>query len=422
MESEPNNINPSSLTPTESGPAPEPELKDGLTTEQPSDNNVTEPTSTSLFDKPVTDQSSEPKKKSKLALIIMLVVAGVLLVGGIVLGAIWLINFQKPENVVLNAITNAIGQKAVKVNGDLAFSGKVMEDSGLKSISITTSSESAIVPSSSETTVKVTTVKGDEFEIKASDVLLVNGVLYFKVDGLADTLKSALPEEMQPYVEYFSDVIDEVDGTWWKMDMAEFKVSDQDTQQYDCMMNVVKSLNTGKVQDELSGLYREWPLLNAEKSDQRQDGYDGYNVSLNTTNAAGFANNFKNTSLYDDFVTCAEMSGGKVGDYEDITAEDISLPNDMPTVTLFIHPWSHELKSVRLSYSNDDIDVKGNLNLEFVDTVNVTAPDNSKSIKELVNMVMVKVCGMMGLTADECTLNIGGLSAASVDANPIARR
>jgi hypothetical protein len=285
--------------------------------------------------------------------------------------------------------------------------GGVDDDSGIKSISIKSDGESAILPSSSETTVTIITADDEEFEIKVSEIFLANGVLYFRVDGLIDTIENAIPEEMAPLMDYFTEVLEEIEGTWWKFDIADFGMPDEVTDMYDCLIGVVGSVNTSDSKDELTKLYKDYPLLDVEKSGDKQGDYDGYDVTLNTANTAGFLNNLRKTDLYDGFAQCMRSVDASFEDYDNISAVDIELPDDMPTFKLYIHPWSHELRIITVIYESDEFFMGGGLTLEFVDSVNISAPEGAKPVMEMFENVMVKMCSLLEAEdGEECMTNL----------------
>jgi len=380
----------------------------------------------SLLDEPATEDQAK-KSKSKLVKIVICVIVGVVLIGGGVAGALWVTNRQKPENVVLNAMVKTINQKAVKMTGDLTI--KPGEGTGVASMRIKSSGESSILPSSSETTITIATEDGDELEVKSSEIYLADGVLYFRVDGLADTVKSVLRkvmdemtagmgafyddegQEMSKYMDGIGEILTDIEGTWWRFDIADFGVPEEAGDMYDCAVGAVSSLNTTRTKDELTKLYKNYPLLDAKKAGEKQGDYEGYDVTLNAANAAGFLNNLRTTGFYQDFSGCVKSIDGDIDtDYGNIGASDIGNLNDMPTFRLFIHPWSHELRSVSMNFSDVDVSMTGSMTLEFIDAVNVAAPEGAKPVKELVEGVAMKVCdlfivgsaGTEGLTMEDC--------------------
>jgi len=355
----------------------------------------------------------DPVKKSKKGKLIAFIVIGLILIGGGVFGVLWFINYQKPENVVLDAITKTIGKKAAKITGDLTFSN-AGEDGGVASISIKSSGENGggILPSSSETTITFAMTGGEKLEIKVGGVFLADGVLYFMIDGLEKAVEPILTGELGPYAELLGEIFEGIDGVWWKFDIEDFGMPKEIASQYDCVVGLLSSFNDSKTKDELVKLYKDWPLLDAKKTDKSENGHDGYEVTLNTTNIAGLINNFNGTSTYKEFTGCVESTGGELGEYMKIDAKDVELPDGMPTLTLFIHPWSHELGSIRIDYGDSDVVVKGSIALEFVDSVNITAPEDAKSIEEMIGIIMLRTCSVltmgmeMEMDEDDCMMMI----------------
>jgi len=410
MENEPRNpdLGMPPVSVPEVGPAPDPVVGAPMAEPEP----AVEPTPVPSMEpmaEPMTSPMGMPEptqKKSKLGLIITLVIVGVLLIGGAVFGLVWAQAQTKPENVVMGGLHNAIKSKAARVTGVLSMSGDALEEVGIARISIEGKGENSVLPSSSEITIKVVTTDEDTFEIKASDIILADGVLYLKLDGLMETIEKVIPEEMEEFVEYLGEVLEEVEGTWWKLDIADFDFPAEVTGVYDCAVKTLVSLSLDPAKDELIGLYKDWPLLDVEKAGRKQESYEGYNVSLNTTNTVGFVNNLRGTNFYKDFASCMQAVDTSFTDFEDLAEDVMKLPENMPVFTMFINPWSHQMKSIEMSYESVDEDAKivvtGGLTFEFLDTVNISAPEDAKPVMELFENVMVKICSLMEAEDEEC--------------------
>ena|GEM_PF-1695248 len=378
------------------------------------------------------------KKKSKLPLIAALAVIGALLIGGGVFGVVWMTNQHKPENVVLGSIMNAMSEKGVKLSGNVNLSGEAMEMMGISKLSISSTSEGVLLPSAQEATISITPVDEGipEIKIKVGGVVLADGVLYFKVDGLMDILEQAMPDESSDFTEqdcelltYDDDnyydcisaystnpfaigtgifemvegVVEEIDGAWWKFDLKGLGiVPDEVIESYDCAIETMASINTDATKKELGELYKDWPLLDVAETGEKDGDANGYEVTLNAASLAGFANNFRDTGLYAKIKGCVEMGVGEVDDFEDVKAEDIELPEDMPTIILFANPWSHTLKSMTMRYEANGMVLQSDVKFEFVDAINISAPEGARSVMELAEMVMVEACKVSGMEEDEC--------------------
>jgi len=70
-----------------------------------------------------------------------------------------------------------------------------------------------------------------------------------------------------------------------------------------------------------------------------------------------------------------------------------------------------------VNYSDGDVDMFGSMTLEFVDSVNISAPEESKPVMEMVESVATKVCGMFvvgspyateDFSVEECLTNLMG--------------
>jgi hypothetical protein len=226
---------------------------------------------------------------------------------------------------------------------------------------------------------------------------------------MSNAVSNFAPEgvETMPHVDYFSDIFREIEGTWWKFDIADFGMPREINDLFDCTINTLVSLNTDSTKDELIKLYKDWPLLDTVKTSAKDGNYVGYEVNLNTANMAGFFNNFRGTGLYGDFKRCAETTYGNIGDYGNLRASDFESSEPLPTITLFIHPWSYKLHSMKTNYAGDGFGMSGEVIFEFVDSVNISAPENAKPVMEMVGSVMMKACNLFvagggSLAEEEC--------------------
>ncbi len=364
---------------------------------------------TGVIDSPEgAEQGFVANKKSRVALIVAVAVVWVVIVACVVWATMVLVNYTSADNVVMKAVVNALDQKAARMNGELTIRGEAIEYAGIKSIVLRSASESAVVPAAGEAVLTIETVSDEVFEGAFDGVIMRDAVLYFRADGLNEILQEAKAQAVvdeidETLLSYYEDFVDEVDGSWWKIDLEEIWDGKREVESYRCMVDVLATANEEQARREVIELYEEWPLLDAEKLEGvRDNGANGYSIEFDPEGIAGFINGFRNTELFDQMFACARMEISDLEVPEDVDADEFEVPEDFPDIVVYVHDWSHELESLEISYENDDILVEGRMEFEFMDEVDIEAPDDARSVTVLFEKAKQIVCYSLRSFISDC--------------------
>lgn len=345
------------------------------------------------------DTPAQPKKKSKIGKIIAICVAAVVLIGATVAGVMYMSWRNSDPVVLLDSVTNLFDTKAAVVTGDINMQFK--EDfSEIKSIQLTSSDKTALIPSQSDSKLKVTLADDSVVELDVSTVIISDGSIYFKVDGIMDNLDSAeIPEEYVDVVEYFEEVIGKIDGQWIRISVKEiaesdlFASSDIDTDTYDCAINAVKNLNTDESRAELAELYGLHPFLKVDKrTDTVTDGYTDFNISGVRAELIDFLNSAQETPMFKEFTKCSEDFSGHTftnGDFDSAESDIAS------TLTLGIDTKTRQIGRIAIAGQNDEYSLNMSIKItERLDSLDISAPVDSTSILDLLEDIAENISSL----------------------------
>ena len=417
-------------TPTPNNPTPEvtppPAPESTPVTPQPTPAPTPEPiTATPEPIVPATPTTPEtplkPKKKLNLPLIIGASAAAVLLVGG---AAAFAIYRSQPEVAALDAISGFLSADNIASSGSINISNITDADGsdfGIKTAVINFDSQTTSSGNLTEATATVTLSDDSTVSLNFGEAFMNDGKLYLKVDGIKDAI-NALPQEYASTVgEYFGDIVDRIDGTWWEVSLSDILNASKDTipeqtaQQiqavYDCGVQTMNEINSS---NELADLYKDHRFIkvaNYSGSDiQASSGGTLYTISLDNNELAGFTKGIGDTNIANNFVTCYNNIEGvspeiKASDaFKDVDADDFKdISNNLPNIVLEVNPLTHSLDGLHVYYAGQEAQknyddwgdytttsaipsVKADLAFKY-GSASVNVPDGAKSVLDLTDLV-----------------------------------
>jgi hypothetical protein len=340
------------------------------------------------------------KNKKKL----IIGACGIILALGIGVFTTFFVNAQKPENVLVAAVMGAIESNAVKLQGNVEYINKNIEDDefGIKNMKIESDVESQLVPSKQGTNITITTTNDKEITLELENIILEDGALYLKIAGVKKSLEAFHKEiqefELEEYLDQFNDIIEMMDGQWWKISLEDFESDHKYIDQYECTVKTLSEFGKNTSQrKEVANLYEKYPLLNVEKTDKKINNATGYDVSLNTENLANFLNNTSDLEIYKKMADCADIDlDGIDYEYDKEVFKYHESDEESPVITLYIGGlFNKELKEIASNYKNDDFEYNASIKLTFVDKINIVAPEDSKNIKELWDMIQERISSVI---------------------------
>lgn len=346
-----------------------------------------------------------PPKKSKLGLIVAIVVLILFLIGGGCLAYWYFGVYNKPENVALDATKNFITAPSITTSGKISIT---TPQAGHNDISVVIEFNNASNRLPDSTTAKLSISERDsqsgeiidnhEVSINLGTTIMKDGVIYFQISHLRESFDLIVEESDERYdkewIEIAEEVIDLIDNEWWRISVADLveEIAGEDTatkftETYECILNVASSYD----RSEIAAIYTRNPFAKVQKTDQEatEAGSSVYELTIDNDAYAGFVNALPTSNLAESLYACynntdprAEISAE---DFDPITGADVSevIPEDFKILAT-ITDGSHRLKG--LKFSNEDITgtFEVDLNFDYVETV-VSAPESYRDITELVD-------------------------------------
>ena len=389
------------------------------------------------------------EKKHNTGLIIGIIVAIVVLIVGAVLATLAL---NKGEsNPVLAAMDKIMGGNAPKnvvIDGDIDIN---IKDNGspISKVRISLDSKLSTVSAINETVAQVTaTVRNvGDFNVEFDEVYAGNGNLYFKLDGVIDSLEESgilyllnLTNQMPGIVDcgedeycqnqeiqslicedeedcdlmeiddtefnvldngqnilnentinYFvslMDAVELIDGEWLKISVDELGMLSNGIT-YDssisCITNLVSDLNTNS--NSAAELYNEYPFVTATNKDVQLASklYPVYRVSLNSENFANYVNSIQNSKISSDLYSCLGWDNNVKISSDDAAAIVAEMPETYTEVDKENNFTRLYLES---SSINDSVSMKIDLNFSYPNNISVTEPDEYSDFSDMIKEIM----------------------------------
>lgn len=411
-------------------------------TSQPIAPSTTQPTpATGVIGSGAMPAPETPPKKKRTGLIVGLILAFLVLVGGIAF-AVFAIIKNQPENVMAESFSNLINAKQVAVSGSFTYTPKGELSSSVGPINVTIDTKVSDLNQSSDTTVSATFANtGKTIELSLGEVILNNGVFYVKASGVTKLYQEFLSGMIDEYLstaalryssmsadpavvaainEYVAEIktrieniVKKVDDQWFEFSMEDILNSDLISQSlnqasrdsilktYNCV--VEKTNEAAKNSNEFSDLYAKNRFIKLESS---SDSY--YKVSLDAENTANFINALPDTKLFSGLTECATSGAFTVNSTTfdsaaviesttpSVSADDIAnaIKNIPDIYFKFDGFLDHHLVGVKVEDDSDYYSSSVNLNLAYPSNLSVTAPANSRPIMELVEDVIGEVTAL----------------------------
>ncbi len=361
-----------------------------------------------------TKTSSKKSAKShRGAKVVAIVVAIIVLaLGGL---ATWFFAYyNNPEKVAFDAMNQLFSADNVGFEGDfsLQLSDSEQENSPVSMILLSFDSSSSQLPASNTATLGIyfnrEIVQGEpQVVLKLSNVIMKNGVLYFQIVGVMDSLESfSLKSSEWAEVENIIPFLETVDNEWWQIDVnnivseLELPASQKDTVTgvYSCIVEAMNRNNS----KELAELYKKNRFVVVTPSKylspegysvgtEAESWHNAYSVSLDRYKLADFLNAIPETAAANEFYACfnaIENDSATVplaidaSDFDEIFAEDLNLPDDL-RIFMEVSTFGHKLRSVYAYQNTDDYHADGAVLIKYQD-VDVSAPTEYRPITDLI--------------------------------------
>lgn len=334
-------------------------------------------------------QMAMGQRKSKAGLIIA-ICAAVLVVLLAIAGATAYAFYQKPENVLLDAVSKLplatkVSTKTT-VNSNFSYEADGVNIK-FKKFTFDTGAENT--PKFDANAELVLEVNGKELSLKASGLVTDNGTVYFK-DNIVSSIKETLSILHQKLPAQAEKHLKKIDGKWVKYSLADARKQDKKSaNQLQCVIDAYKKYSKDdKAKHQISSVYKKHPFIIIDKEVKSQSGNFGYDVSVDDDKAEAFWKDFRETSFAKSVESCApNVSSSSSDTYK--SAKKAKSKADA-TMTVWVSQWSHELRGVDVKATNLKTDSRSDKNynvsaktvIDFSKGSQVAVPGDAISAEE----------------------------------------
>ena len=339
-------------------------------------------------------QMAMGQRKSKAGLIIA-ICAAVLVVLLAIAGATAYAFYQKPENVLLDAVSKLplatkVSTKTT-VNSNFSYEADGVNIK-FKKFTFDTGAENT--PKFDANAELVLEVNGKELSLKASGLVTDNGTVYFK-DNIVSSIKETLSILHQKLPAQAEKHLKKIDGKWVKYSLADARKQDKKSaNQLQCVIDAYKKYSKDdKAKHQISSVYKKHPFIIIDKEVKSQNGNFGYDVSVDDDKAEAFWKDFRETSFAKSVESCApNVSSSSSDTYK--SAKKAKSKADA-TMTVWVSQWSHELRGVDVKAANLKTDSRSDKNynvsaktiIDFSKGSQVTVPSDAISAEEWASAI-----------------------------------
>lgn len=334
-------------------------------------------------------QMAMGQRKSKVGLIIA-ICAAVLVVLLAIAGATAYAFYQRPENVLLDAVSKLplatkVSTKTT-VNSNFSYEADGVKIK-FKRFTFDTGAENT--PKFDANAELVLEVNGKELSLKASGLVTDNGTVYFK-DNIVSSIKETLSILHQKLPAQAEKHLKKIDGKWVKYSLADARKQDKKSaNQLQCVIDAYKKYSKDdKAKHQISSVYKKHPFIIIDKEVKSQSGNFGYDVSVDDDKAEAFWKDFRETSFAKSVESCApNVSSSSSDTYK--SAKKAKSKADA-TMTVWVSQWSHELRGVDVKATNLKTDSRSDKNynvsaktvIDFSKGSQVAVPGDAISAEE----------------------------------------
>ncbi len=339
-------------------------------------------------------QMAMGQRKSKAGLIIA-ICAAVLVVLLAIAGATAYAFYQKPENVLLDAVSKLplatkVSTKTT-VNSNFSYEADGVKIK-FKRFTFDTGAENT--PKFDANAELVLEVNGKELSLKASGLVTDNGTVYFK-DNIVSSIKETLSILHQKLPAQAEKHLKKIDGKWVKYSLADARKQDKKSaNQLQCVIDAYKKYSKDdKAKHQISSVYKKHSFIIIDKEVKSQNGNFGYDVSVDDDKAEAFWKDFRETSFAKSVESCApNVSSSSSDTYK--SAKKAKSKADA-TMTVWVSQWSHELRGVDVkatnlktdSHSDKNYNVSAKTIIDFSKGSQVAVPSDAISAEEWASAI-----------------------------------
>lgn len=347
---------------------------------------------------PIMNSVMPPKKKT--GLIIGIVTGSVVLLLAIAAVLLYFFWWQDPQRMVTDAVVNSFQTKKVVSSGKL-----VMDLGSGNRIDVKLKAIADSPKSKTEATITLA-INGMEIQ---QDVILTmvadgKGTIYIKSEHLKDIVRQMvetiikarsrgmLPDTRSTMVrdqilKQLDEKLNKIEGKWLKVSFDELGASrtNKDT----CSQEIFDLINGDQqVRSELINAYRKNSFVTVKKDAkvEPRDGVPGFEIDLASDGKMSdklraFVDSLGDTKLGKKIKECY---GNKVFN----TANKTTPSKRLPTIRIWVDPWSHQLKALEIkargSDGDKDRDLTMDMTFDYSKSEQIDIPSDADNLKSVL--------------------------------------
>lgn len=347
---------------------------------------------------PIMNSVMPPKKKT--GLIIGIVTGSVVLLLAIAAVLLYFFWWQDPQRMVTDAVVNSFQTKKVVSSGKLVMNlgNGNRVDVKLKAI--------ADSPKSKTEAAITLAINGMEIQ---QDVILTmvadgKGTIYIKSEHLKDIVRQmvetiikarsrgVLPDTRSTMIrdqilKQLDEKLNKIEGKWLKVSFDELGASH--TNKDTCSQEIFDLINNDQqVRSELINAYRKNSFVTVKKDAkvEPRNGAPGFEIDLASDGKMpdklrAFVDSLGNTKLGKKIKEC-------YGDKVFNAANKTTSSKRLPTIRIWVDPWSHQLKALEIKARGSDGDKDRNLTIDMTFDYNkseqIDIPSDADNLKSVL--------------------------------------
>ena len=347
---------------------------------------------------PIMNSVMPPKKKT--GLIVGIVTGSVVLLLAIATVLLYFFWWQDPQRMVTDAVVNSFQTKKV------VSSGKFVMNLG-NGNRVDVKLKAATDPPKSKTEATVTlAINGMEIQQDITLTMVADGkgTIYIKSEHLKDIVRQMvetiikarsrgmLPDTRSTMVrdqilKQLDEKLNKIEGKWLKVSFDELGASrtNKDT----CSQEIFDLINGDQqVRSELINAYRKNSFVTVKKDAkvEPRDGAPGFEIDLASDGKMSdklraFVDSLGDTKLGKKIKECY---GNKVFN----TVKKTTSSKKLPTIRIWVNPWSHQLKAIEIkargSDGDKDRDLTMDMTFDYGKSEQIDIPSDADNLKSVL--------------------------------------
>lgn len=347
---------------------------------------------------PIMNSVMPPKKKT--GLIIGIITGSVVLLLAIAAVLLYFFWWQDPQRMVTDAMVSSFQTKKVVSSGKLVMDLGSGNRADIKIKAVADSPKSK-----TEATVKLA-INGMEIQQDITLTMVADGkgTIYIKSEHLKDIVRQmvetiiktrsrgVLPDTRSTMIrdqilKQLDEKLNKIEGKWLKVSFDELGASrtNKDT----CSQEIFDLINNDQqVRSELINAYRKNSFVTVKKDAkiEPRDGAPGFEIDLASDGKMSdklraFVDSLGDTKLGKKIKECY---GNKVFN----TANKTTPSKRLPTIRIWVNPWSHQLKAIEIkahgSDGNKDQSLTMDMTFDYSKSEQIDIPSNADNLKSVL--------------------------------------